>query len=47
MATGRPMSSMFQQNRFRFVYLGQFSTALSNKALNLVRKLASLFFPPV
>lgn len=39
MVTGRPTSSMFQQNRFRFVYLGQFNTALSQQSFQLSREI--------
>lgn len=47
MATGHPTSSMFQQNRFRFVYLGQFRAALNKQSLQLSREISGSSLPTV
>lgn len=45
MATGRPTLSMFQQSRFRFVYLGQFNIALSKQSFTLSREISVSLLP--
>lgn len=47
MATDLPTSSTFQQNRFRFVYLGQFSVAPTKQSLQLSKEISGSPLPTV